>query len=216
MQRMTFRHGVRHLPTVHTCALHIAHCTHACSLHSALGRCSSIKKKLRKGLGYNSLCPSMGACACMLYVCPCTLSYARACTTKRCTCTRVVRTRTATKLLWRHCMCVHVVCTLTQSKLCTHSTLSYIFAHALQRRCTCMRFVRTHMDTSVLHAKALYVRACCTYTYPHAPKIVCSQGRRKQFHVVRPNLVSVLCWVVACVSTLKLVGSGGSLFSVGN
>ena len=31
------------------------------------------------------------------------------------------------------------------------------------------------------------------------------------FHVVRPNLVSVLCWGVACVSTLKLGGSGGML-----
>ena len=31
------------------------------------------------------------------------------------------------------------------------------------------------------------------------------------FHVVRPNLVSVLCWVVACVSTLKVGGSGGML-----
>ena len=29
------------------------------------------------------------------------------------------------------------------------------------------------------------------------------------FHVVRPNLVSVLCWVVACVSTLKLGGVRG-------
>ena len=44
--------------------------------------------------------------------------------------------------------------------------------------------------------------------------VICKEPCRaggSNFHVVRPNLVSALCWVVACVSTLKLGGAGGML-----
>ena len=34
------------------------------------------------------------------------------------------------------------------------------------------------------------------------------RARGSNFYVVRPNLVSVLCWVVACASTLKVWGLG--------
>ena len=41
--------------------------------------------------------------------------------------------------------------------------------------------------------------------------IYCTRAGGSNFYVVRPNLVSMLCWVVACVSTLKLGESGGML-----
>ena len=48
----------------------------------------------------------------------------------------------------------------------------------------------------------LMVKVRCPYA--------CKAGG-SNFHVVRPNIVSVLCWVVACISTLRLGGSGGML-----